>query len=130
MPFKKGDPNINRAGRPPKEREQAYVRVVTEIITLDRFRELLTLAYLEAKGFRPIYDAENKFTGVEKDPASTPQGRHANRRLIMEYVIGKPVLPIDLSPDFGDLIKQFAKTDDQTLDNIIAQAEKFIQPKT
>lgn len=95
MPFKKGVVT-NPKGRPPREREAAYLLIMKEIVTAKEWRNLCHDAYLGALGLKVKY-VKGKPKGYKNDPDATPGSKLANKRFFADYLLGKPTETIKIS---------------------------------
>jgi len=102
--FQKGN-NANPNGRPPKEREAAYLLIMKEIVTAQEWRNLCVDAYLGARGIKVKYK-DGKPDGYEDDPQATPGTKLANKRFFADYLIGKPIERMIVAEDKGGEIKE------------------------
>ena len=100
--FEKG--NQGGPGRPAKAREQAILQIGSEVVTLERWREIFERAYT---------DATKDEDGRTRDKA---------RRFIAEYQIGKPAQIIKLHQSSDDT-DEYADLSDDELRAIVAEAE-------
>lgn len=124
----------NPGGRPPKEREAAYLLIMKEIVTAENWRNLCVDAYLGARGIKVKY-TNGKPDGYEDDPQATPGSKLANKRFFADYLIGKPIERMIVAEDtngelmdlFNDMYVSIAKEKDDKLDDIVEQAKTFIE---
>lgn len=114
-------------GRPPRASEERYMAIFKEVVTEDRFREIVTSVVLEARGYRVVLKEDGSFDKMERDPDATPHTRLRNKQLIIAYMLGMPKIPIDTSPSINDLLSKFSNMPEVELLKIASNADEKLR---
>ena len=102
--FKKGASG-NPNGRPAKARELAYLAVTQEVCALEDWRAIVTKAKVDAL--------------AGEDGATRERGR----RVLADYLIGRPKQTVSVEHDGDSIYEQYADLPDDELAALIAQTE-------
>lgn len=129
MPFKSGaEWKGNKDGRPPREREAAYLLIMKEVVGAKEFRTLWQEAYLGARGKKISHvkntDGNKSEPQLIDDPDSTPGSRLAYLRFIQENLIGKPIERVLVDEGQGDVYDEYVNLRSDELDAVMNLGQK------
>lgn len=105
--FKPGNKAAQGHGRPPRARELAALKVLTEEVGLDGWRAIVARAKLDALGLRKSVRKGRGKNGIQTeilvvDKNSTPRSRGEAREWLGNYLMGKPDQHLFAHRDDGD----------------------------
>jgi hypothetical protein len=95
--------NAGGPGRPARAREEAYLRVITEVVKLDDWRKVVLAAVQDA-------------TLGEDGPT-----RERGRRWLGDYILGRPRQTILVNKDSGADSTEFEHLSDEELERIASE---------